>query len=69
MPLHELLERLNMPDLRDSLPAEVSTVAGLVLSVLGRIPSTGESAAWAGLTLEVTAMEGRRLDRVLIKRG
>jgi putative hemolysin len=68
MPLHELLERLELADLRGSLPADVSTVAGLVLSVLGRIPEQGESAEWQGLTLEVAAMDGRRLDRVLVCR-
>ena len=68
-PLHEMLERLEMPELRNSLPADVSTVAGLVLSLLGRIPATGDRATWAGLTLEVAAMDGRRLDRVLVQRG
>jgi putative hemolysin len=68
MPLHELLERMDMADLRDSLPADVSTVGGLVLSLLGRIPTTGDCANWEGLTLEVVAMDGRRLDRVLICR-
>jgi putative hemolysin len=68
MPLHELLERLELAELRGSLPADVSTVAGLVLSVLGRIPEKGETAAWSSLTLEVAAMEGRRLERVLIRK-
>ncbi len=66
LPLHELLERMELADHRDSLPADVSTVGGLVLSLLGRIPTTGESTAWEGLTLEVVAMDGRRLERVLI---
>ena len=69
LPLHELLERLDMADARGSLPADVSTVGGLVLSLLGRIPATGESAAWQGLTLEVVAMDGRRLERILIRRA
>src|SRR5208282_2120164 len=68
MPLYELLERLEMLECRDSLPADVSTVGGLVLSVLGRIPATGECAAWQGLTLEVVAIDGRRVERVLIRR-
>ena len=66
VPLHELLERLDMADRRGSLPADVSTVGGLVLSLLGRIPVTGDHAVWEGWTLEVVAMEGRRLQRVLI---
>jgi putative hemolysin len=68
MPLYELLERMDMSDRRGALPADVSTVGGLVLSLLGRIPATGDSAAWEGFTLEVVAMDGRRLERVLIRR-
>ncbi len=69
LPLHELLERMDMADRRGALPADVSTVGGLVLSLLGRIPATGESAVWEGLTLEVVAVDGRRLERVLIRRS
>ncbi len=69
MPLHELLERLELGERRASLPADVSTVAGLVLSLLGRIPAPGDRVAWAGLTLEVAAMDGRRLERVLVRKG
>jgi putative hemolysin len=69
MPLYDLLERMEMADRRRSLPADVSTVGGLVLFLLGRIPATGERAAWEGLTLEVAAMEGPRLERVLICKG
>jgi len=69
MPLYDLLERLEMVDRRRSLPADVSTVGGLVLFLLGRIPTPGERAEWEGLTLEVAAMEGPRLERVLICKG
>ena len=68
LPLYELLERLGMADCRGALPADVNSVGGLVQSLLGRIPTVGESAAWEGLTLEVVAMEGRRLERVLVRR-
>jgi len=69
MPLHELLERLDLNNLRPSLPADVSTVAGLVLSILGRIPAVGDHCIWNHLTLEITAMEGKRLEKVMIRRG
>jgi putative hemolysin len=68
MPLYEFLERLEMSDRRGSLPTDVSTVGGLILSILGRIPVTGDSAVWEGLKLEVVSMDGRRLDRILICR-
>jgi putative hemolysin len=41
----------------------------LVLSLLGRIPKTGEVAHWNGLRLEVVDMDGRRLDRILVSRN
>jgi putative hemolysin len=60
---------MEMADRRSSLPADVSTVGGLVLFLLGRIPTTGDCTAWEGLTLEVVAMDGPRLERVLICRA
>ncbi len=68
-PLHELLERLELVELRAALPTDVSTVAGLVFSLLGRIPAAGDRAAWSGLSLEVAAMEGRRVEKVLVRKG
>ncbi len=47
---------------------DVSTVAGLVLSRLGRIPAEGESLSWQGWLLEVVDMDGTRVDQVLAKR-
>jgi putative hemolysin len=49
-----------------SLPSDFSTVGGLVLSLLGRIPKVGDRAEWHGANLEVVDMDGRRLDRVLV---
>jgi putative hemolysin len=45
-----------------------STVAGLILDRLGRIPSTGDKTDWDGLVLEVVDMDGKRIDRVLVTR-
>lgn len=47
-------------------PRSYSTVAGLVLDLLGRIPAVGEIATWDSLTLEVVDMDGQRIDRLLI---
>ncbi len=60
---------MDMTDRRGSLLADVSTAGGLVLSLLGRIPATRESAVWEGLTLEVVAMDAWRLERILIQRA
>lgn len=63
--LHEMLATLDIPsDAKDDVPG-VSTVAGLVVSLLGRVPRRGEWIAWRGLRLEVVDMDRQRVDEVL----
>ena len=45
-----------------------TTVAGLVLDRLGRVPKTGEKVAIGGFMLEVVDMDGRRIDKLLVSR-
>jgi len=67
--LRDLFDALGVPQLRASAPPDVHTVGGLIQWVLARIPETGDRAAWNGLTLEVTAMDGVRIDRVVVSVG
>ncbi|HOB76479.1 MAG TPA: hemolysin family protein [Phycisphaerae bacterium] len=46
---------------------DVTTVAGLVLARLGRIPSVGDKVRLGNLELTVESMRGRRIDRVLLE--
>lgn len=68
LPLEELRRELGV----DRLPLEdlgpVSTVAGLVMALMGRVPQVGDSVAWADMRLDVQRMSGRRVDRVLLTR-
>jgi len=48
--------------------ADVGTVGGLVTTLFGRIPRTGERIDHKGFTLEVMAAERKRVNRVRIKR-
>lgn len=57
----ELL-RLRLPDQR---PYE--TLAGLVLGVLGRVPEPGAVGEQMGWRWEVVDMDGRRIDKVLVR--
>lgn len=43
------------------------TLAGLMLSRLGRIPNPGDSVTIGNTVLEVVDMDGRRIDKVLIR--
>ena len=54
---------INMPHDRD-----YSTVAGFALSVLKRLPHTGETFAYDSWKFEVVDMDGRKIDKLLASR-
>jgi putative hemolysin len=47
---------------------EFTTLAGLILEQLGRIPQTGEVIVVNGWRLEIVDMDGTRIDKVLVTR-
>jgi putative hemolysin len=53
-----------------SMPADrdYSTVAGFALSVLKKIPETGETFNFDGYRFEVIDMDGRKIDKLLVSR-
>jgi putative hemolysin len=61
-----LLELVGRPELRAAAPRDVSTVAGLIQTLLGRIAVVADRVTWNDLTLEVVDMDGLRIDRVLV---
>jgi putative hemolysin len=46
-----------------------STVAGLVMHLLRTVPNTGDKAERPPLTFEVVDMDGRRVDKVLVRKN
>jgi putative hemolysin len=48
--------------------ARYHTLAGFVLARFGRLPHVGEHVAWGGWHFEVVDMDGRRVDKVLVRR-
>jgi putative hemolysin len=64
----DLIKRLDLRVDEANESRSYSTVSGLILHELGKIPNIGESTTWNGLTLEVVDMDGQRIDRVLISR-
>ncbi|MDP9163893.1 MAG: hemolysin family protein [Pseudomonadota bacterium] len=55
---------MNMPAERD-----FTTVAGFALSVLKRLPETGETFAHQGYKFEVVDMDGRKIDKLIATRS
>lgn len=47
---------------------DYQTLAGLVMSLLDRLPSTGDSLDWQGWKLQVVGVEERRVTRVLLQK-
>ena len=64
MPVSELRARLAIRELPEEERGRYNTVAGLLMSVSGQLPSVGERVECAGWQFEVLALEGRRIDRV-----
>jgi putative hemolysin len=68
LPLHEMAAVLQVPpEALDEHP-DIATAAGLVVSLLDRIPRRGESVRWRGWRLEVVDMDENRVDQVLAVR-
>lgn len=65
--IEDLAEKLGLK--LDAEPRDYSTVSGLVLAELERIPTTGDTVSWRGLTIEVVDMDGRRIDKLLVRRA
>jgi putative hemolysin len=53
----------------DSLPdeADYHTLAGFILSRLGRVPEESATVVFGGWLFEVVDMDGRRIDKVLVR--
>ncbi len=64
-PMDEVAAALSLPA---PWPAEFAgaTLAGFLLTRLGRIPAIGDTLTAHGATFEIADMDGRRIDRVLV---
>ncbi|HSH89463.1 MAG TPA: hemolysin family protein [Ramlibacter sp.] len=65
MPVAELKARLDIRDLPEEDRGRYNTVAGLLMSVSGRLPSAGERIDCGDWEFEVVDLDGKRIDKVL----
>ena len=47
---------------------EYNTISGLILDVMGHIPSVGEKISWGEFNFEIVDMDSVRIDKVLVNR-
>lgn len=64
--IDDLAEAIGLKQVESPATRRFSTVAGLVLRQLGRIPEIGARTVFDGVELEVVDMDGQRIDRVLV---
>lgn len=65
MPLHEVVVTLRISEEREKDLPDVATAAGLVVALLGRVPSRADTCDWCGWRFEVVDMDGKRVDQIL----
>lgn len=67
MTIADFLELLGLDE--DEFEAESDTVGGWTVERFGAFPQPGDSFRYEDLTLKVLAMDGRRVERVLVRRS
>lgn len=63
LPVHDFVEStgIDLPD------GAYDTIAGYVIAALGRIPTIGDTVDLPGYEIEVTAMDGRRVESLALR--
>ncbi|TQV63415.1 MAG: HlyC/CorC family transporter [Halothiobacillaceae bacterium] len=67
LPLDEMAELLGLSG--EGLPRKCHTLGGFVLHHLGHLPRMGEQFEHEGQVFEVVDMDGRRIDRVMVRQS
>ena len=65
--VEDLEAELDLDPLPPATRRDARTVAGLVMAHLGRLPLEGDGVHVAGLRLDVTSMDGRRVARLRVR--
>ncbi|HRQ41761.1 MAG TPA: hemolysin family protein [Chloroflexota bacterium] len=61
-------EIIGLPDVPAEDREDFTTLAGLILYLLKQLPAVGETVTFDGFVLEVVDMDGKRIDKVLIRK-
>jgi len=65
IPIPELKDRLELDELPEEDRDRYNTLSGMVMLLLGRVPTTGDRTDWGGWRFEVVDMDEQRIDKVL----
>jgi len=68
LPFIDLAQQLNFPSPEAVMDEhDFETVAGFVIALLGRIPVVGDTVQWEHYRFEVGDMDGKRIDKLLVR--
>lgn len=65
IPIPEMKDRLELKSAPEEEKGRYHTLSGMVMLLLGKVPSTGDYADWEGWRFEVVDMDHKRIDKVL----
>ncbi len=68
IPIPELKDRVGLKEVPEEDRGRYNTLAGMVMLLLGRLPTTGDSVEWEGWRFEVVDLDGKRVDKLLVQR-
>jgi putative hemolysin len=65
IPVPELKDCLKLKQLPEEDKGRYNTLSGMLMLLMGRIPSAGEAVDWDCWRFEVVDMDGKRIDKVI----
>ncbi|MFM8501096.1 MAG: transporter associated domain-containing protein, partial [Fluviibacter sp.] len=65
IPVPELKDCLKLKELPEEDKGRYNTLSGMLMLLMGRIPSAGEIVDWDCWRFEVVDMDGKRIDKVI----
>jgi putative hemolysin len=68
LPFADFREHFRLTKLPEEKGGAYRTVGGFVMEMLRRVPAEGDQIEFSGLRIEVVDMDGRRVDKVLVRR-
>jgi len=64
IPIPELKDRLELKQVPDEEKRHYHTLSGMMMCLIGKVPRSGDVAEWQDWSLQVTALDGNRIDKV-----
>jgi putative hemolysin len=64
----ELKDRLDIKEAPEEERGRYNTLSGMVLLLLGRLAKPTDAVDWDGWRFEVMALDGKRVDKLLVTR-